>query len=613
MQLLHGDPHNTESRLKFDIAELADRIARGATTIPLTEIHRRAPEIFREEILASNKTEVRFPWQKMMRMLADARTAPGLAPSATGLTPAAAVSLAERLRHEQATRRSIPAQAKTNGTPQPVPAPAPARNVVRNISGGPPTSEHPASPPAAAPAFPEMRIVAADGALALPPLKTSGTTLNPPPQDDDNLSHEELLRSREAIRAQLARMKGEFARHLAAAVEARQRNAEERARFIAEMMRAKAASDDRVEQVEFEKSMGAKNAEKLTKAYQGARALQRELSALKEETGRRIEELTAERDALAQGQAVPANQAAELPKRRQAGRTMRGWAARAAGALRAPRKDPRPTTEAQRPLATLEARQPAAALTLDLEEEAGSRLEEQPATSDHLNDDDAAPAGETPAAVRRKAETVAREHPLHPWILNLWSARYHLGTLAFSAVLAAVLATWYLRLAQQDGTLSAQVRQFDREWAAVAASLDEAEKVQAPFATFLKQAKRLADERAVQGWTPALRRIAAGSGAHLELRNVRAVEKSAAPRALTLHIGGVATGTAPRTVADQFLHTLQGELERQFPGTVTTRFERLEDEPELTSAQPAQRRPTFTISAAIGLTEKPKAQSKEEI
>ena len=75
-QLLHEGPPADSTKLTCDIAELAERIARGQTGIRLTEIYRRVPEIFRDEIPASDETEIRFPGQKMMRMLAGARAVP---------------------------------------------------------------------------------------------------------------------------------------------------------------------------------------------------------------------------------------------------------------------------------------------------------------------------------------------------------------------------------------------------------------------------------------------------------------------------------------------------------------------------------------------------------
>ncbi|KAB2645398.1 MAG: hypothetical protein DVB27_10325 [Verrucomicrobia bacterium] len=75
-QLLHEGPPADSTKLTCDIAELAERIARGQTGIRLTEIYRRVPEIFRDEIPPCDETEIRFPGQKMMRMLAGARAVP---------------------------------------------------------------------------------------------------------------------------------------------------------------------------------------------------------------------------------------------------------------------------------------------------------------------------------------------------------------------------------------------------------------------------------------------------------------------------------------------------------------------------------------------------------
>jgi len=72
-QLLHEGPPADSTKLTCDITELAERIARGQTGIRLTEIYRRVPEIFRDEIPPCDETEIRFPGQKMMRMLARAR------------------------------------------------------------------------------------------------------------------------------------------------------------------------------------------------------------------------------------------------------------------------------------------------------------------------------------------------------------------------------------------------------------------------------------------------------------------------------------------------------------------------------------------------------------
>ena len=110
----------------------------------------------------------------------------------------------------------------------------------------------------------------------------------------------------------------------------RKSNAEERERLQTETDRAKKEAQDKAEQVEFEKSVTAKSTERFNKAAQERDALQRELAALKAELGkdkgseRRIAELIAEKDALAQQQAALSKQVAEFQKAGETGRDSRG-------------------------------------------------------------------------------------------------------------------------------------------------------------------------------------------------------------------------------------------------------------------------------------------------
>ena len=403
-QWLHEGPHDVATRLKFEIAGLAERIARGHTTIPLTEIHRRVPEIFREEILPANETEVRFPWQKVMKMLADARSTTAGAPPLEGMTSDAADSLAEKVRARRTPLTPpAPDAAERSGTPPPVAA-TPASEPVK------------IKPPAVAPAIPDTKIVASEGALALS-LETTGTTLNSSLQDDEKLSREELLRSRDAMRAQLARTKGEFERQIAAVAHERKNIAEERERLVAEMVRAKADADDRIEQIEFEKSVAARTAENLAKATQERTLLQREVSNLKlemkktQDSGLRVAELTTERDALAQQQAALSKQIAEFQKRGKVSLSMTGDAAvvGAGGKERLPKESQRAVDELQRRITALETSQREAAIELGREKESKIKLERQIATTDRLNRESSAHAEETYAAMRREFETTVRK------------------------------------------------------------------------------------------------------------------------------------------------------------------------------------------------------------
>jgi hypothetical protein len=93
-QLLANGEHDPDMPLKFESGELSSRIARGQTTIPLSEIYRRAPNIFRGEIRESDNIEIRFPWRRLLDLVKSARAG---APQPT-LSEEAAEALAQKLR-----------------------------------------------------------------------------------------------------------------------------------------------------------------------------------------------------------------------------------------------------------------------------------------------------------------------------------------------------------------------------------------------------------------------------------------------------------------------------------------------------------------------------------
>ena len=546
-QLLHDGPHDPGTKLLFDIADLANRIAHGQTTIPLTEIHRRTPEIFREETLPSDETEVRFPWQKVVRMLAGACAAPTAAPRADGLTQAAAELLGEKLRNHRTVRDVNPGRIHISGTPHPVP-PAP-------VSEAPVVKEEPATPAAevrsVAPAvIRDMRVYAADGTIALSAM-TAVTTLNFPLQDDDKLSREELLRSREAMRAQLARAKGEFERQLAAMAQERKNLAEERARFVAEMMRARADADDRIEQIEFERSVAAKTAENLALAQQAARALQQKFNALKKESAKakegeqRIRDV--ERDNIAQ--------------------ETRELAVRFA---------------------------PSASVLATVEKTAAENTG-LPAATEQLH--------------QKKRVPLAGKLFSNANSVHLRSAWHVFATLAVCVVLAAALGKRHLRLRKLNDALSAEVLRVERESAVASAKLDDARRVEVRVLAASRKVRDLEQELDGDKWTAALRSIAVSTGAGIELRAIRAVRNPGDLRPCALQLDGLSIGPEPRANADQFRQALERELRKNFGSGEPCRFERLEVEPEMPSADPAQLRATFTITAPFGATVPPDRES----
>ncbi len=117
-RLLAPGPHDEALELAFDVQGLSARIARGQTTLRLSEIYERVPQIFRNKIATSDATEIRFPWQKLLELVKAATSA---APRPE-LSDAAAESLGRKLRHRKAS--VSPGEIPADTTPA-----APTRSV----------------------------------------------------------------------------------------------------------------------------------------------------------------------------------------------------------------------------------------------------------------------------------------------------------------------------------------------------------------------------------------------------------------------------------------------------------------------------------------------------
>jgi hypothetical protein len=134
---LQSGPHDCSAPLEFDARVIGDAIAKGCTTIPLAQIHRRLPGIFRKAIADDDPTEIRFPWEKLLVLTKMARA------GAEGAFPLSTVEiLGKKLRSFRTANRAGGAAPETsetqarndgpNGAPwytkkgQPLPAPGPA-------------------------------------------------------------------------------------------------------------------------------------------------------------------------------------------------------------------------------------------------------------------------------------------------------------------------------------------------------------------------------------------------------------------------------------------------------------------------------------------------------
>jgi hypothetical protein len=176
-----------------------------------------------------------------------------------------------------------------------------------------------------------------------------------------------------------------------------------------------------------------------------------------------------------------------------------------------------------------------------------------------------------------------------------------------SIALAVVLANRFVDGRKRVDAVSAELRQLNAEWATASARLAEARNAEAWFDAFAEHAVRIENERDLPRWAPALRSVVACAGAGIQLREVRARRESGDAATWALNVGGVSTGAAPRTVADQFRLALQRELQRWSSGAVTTRFERIEELPDSASPGASRRSEAFAIMAKISFVEPPEA------
>ena len=81
-EFLRPGDHQPARELQFGIDEVANNIAQGKATIPLSEIVKQCPEIFKDSIAGRDQIEIFFPWQKLARQVevlrsGRSRTKPG--------------------------------------------------------------------------------------------------------------------------------------------------------------------------------------------------------------------------------------------------------------------------------------------------------------------------------------------------------------------------------------------------------------------------------------------------------------------------------------------------------------------------------------------------------
>jgi hypothetical protein len=398
-QLLTTAPHDLKAVLVFSISDLAKRLKRGDTTIPVSEIYRQLPGIFRAPLAESEPVEVRFPWMKVARLVNSAEAGTD-----------AAASLAARIRDH------IPGR---NAKPAPAPAPEPEPVIRGRKSDQPswfskPTIERAAAPAASTPIDPPSSAPAVEARVPAgtsdPSPRTKPAPVPQPAADaEGEASSKERIRvalqglmgtgQSQELQRQIALVQGEFERQLAISERLR-------ANAIAESRSLREAVETASEKLAEEQLAANVSRELIQNASRERDTALRELAEARKalEAARdqdKISQLVAERDALLKQKAYLSAQVAEVSNKRTG--NLPGKPGDPASSV--PFGQPqRQIEEFQRRIALLEASQRETALELAREKEARAKAEKLLISAEKLQEESANYMESAKQEMRRELE-----------------------------------------------------------------------------------------------------------------------------------------------------------------------------------------------------------------
>jgi chromosome segregation ATPase len=383
--LLLPGPHDLKTELFFDMGELATKIANGQTTLPLAEIYRRVPTIFRGQILESDNLEIRFPWQKLARLV-------GMPNSGTG--GAADTALAEKIRSKMP---SPPPPESTDSAVKPpsvrMPKPQPDSTAPK-----PANADMTSVPPP--PATMKLQMPAAQAPTPQPQPRPEPPKQEPPPPT----LAEDLKKTALPDEAQrrIAEIRGDFERQLADAHATRRAIAEARDRAIEDAQRLQKEIDRLSYELASEQS-GASAAQELLQRQKQQHA----------ELQERVTALTAELDALKSSPPpAPVVDETRITALTAENESLQEQIARLSAMLEEAKSRPalpnaasqRHLDELQRRITGLEAAQKEAALELQREKEAKGKTEKLLANAERVLRESALHMEATKQEIRKEME-----------------------------------------------------------------------------------------------------------------------------------------------------------------------------------------------------------------
>ena len=442
--LLAQGPHDVHTELRFEISELSRRINKGQTTIALSEIHRRCPHIFRGELGEAAESEIRFPWQKLAKLVSLARPNDGSAPA-----DPAVESLAQKLKASRAKNaKPAPPSAEALEAAKPKMPILPGRSgnkaswfsrptvdkpadlASRPTPAGEPPSKtapvnRPPVAPAAGPAAPARPAPAVPPTPASIPAPAALSMLSDPAGRPPNGGGEtpvaaangnetapkvtvEDLRLAELpvdLQRKIAVVRGDYERQISDLDRRCKTTAEARDRMAADLEKLRRDYERAQQDIGTETTVTAMSREQLQKVSAEKEALHGELETLKRQLAEmqdqsKVAELMAERDALLQQKTYLSSQNAELMKK--------GGSSHPVGNGGGSIQSHRQVEDYQRRIAAMEANQREAALQIAREKEARGKAEKLLAAADKLQEESANYMETAKNEMRRELEAGVR-------------------------------------------------------------------------------------------------------------------------------------------------------------------------------------------------------------
>lgn len=312
-QLLKPGPHDPKIPVFFDPALIGDCIAYGETTIPLSDLYRSVPEIFRGEIRQSDNLRIRFPWKKLMGVQ-------GERSEGRALTEEAAEVIAKKFReYREAIATQATRAAAAEETPQTTPpeAPATAPAAAPDPAGQAPSwFSRKSAPPGALMTVPMTSTPVPPGSLTTTPVtkanapasKTAAPAAEPR-KVEELPGSDELLRLRDEVAREIISFRDEQKNQLTALADSRRSLSEMWEQALIDLDRARKELDFKNRELEL-RSAGERDTTRRQMEEQ-ARQMP-ELERLIQSSELKLSSMTQERDGLLQLKAHLSSQFEQL-------------------------------------------------------------------------------------------------------------------------------------------------------------------------------------------------------------------------------------------------------------------------------------------------------------